>query len=396
MRVTHFLNSMRPGHDGVTRVAYRLRQGFKAYPDKHVFVAPTLPKSANSDMLKVPSVPFPLSTDYRLPVCTPDSVGMIIKKFRSDVIHIHTPCTLGLSSVRAAEALNIPSIATYHTHFPTYLEYYKVEALRPWIWKYLKSLYRSCDAVIVPSKTTLLELQKEGGFKNLVHIPHGVDTRRFSIRHKDDEWRASVGGKNKIIVTFVGRLVWEKNLKLLAEAAKLVETNKQIRWVVVGDGPARAKFEKMMPNAHFTGFLGEHDLPTAYASSDIFVFPSVTETFGNVTIEAMASGLPAICVAAGGAKDIVTPGQNGFLSPPDDPLSFAQSIDLLVRKPELRAQLSQGALESSALYNWDNTVRRYREIYQNAVKSRNSRTLPKSAVSRKSRVKRFFMPSLRK
>jgi len=392
MRVTHFLNSMRPGHDGVTRVAYRLRQGFKAHPDKHSFVAPTLPESAGPDMLRVPSVPFPLSTGYRVPVCTPDSVSQIIKKLRSEAIHIHTPCSLGLSAVRAAEAMNIPTIATYHTHFPTYLSYYKIEAFKPWIWKYLKSLYRSCDALIVPSKTTLLELEKEG-FKNLIHVPHGVDTQRYSVRYKDEEWRTSVGGKNKVIVTFVGRLVWEKNLKLLAEAAQLVETHQQIKWVIVGDGPARSKFEKMMPKAHFTGFLGEHALPTAYASSDIFVFPSVTETFGNVTVEAMASGLPAICVSAGGARDIVTPGRNGILTPPDDALSFAKAIDLLVRNTELRVQLSRGALDTSALYNWDNTVRQYREIYQNAIKSRNSRNLAKSLLSKKS-LKRTLMPSL--
>ena len=328
MRVTHFLNSMRPGHDGVTRVAHRLRQGFKALSsksgDKHNFVAPTLPKSAGTDMFKVPSIPFPLSTGYRVPVDPPDSVGQIIKNLRPDAIHIHTPCSLGLSAVRAAETLNIPCIATYHTHFPTYLEYYKVEPIKPWIWKYLKSLYRSCDALIIPSKTTLLELQSEN-FKNLVHIPHGVDTQRYSVRYRDEEWRAAVGGKNKIIVTFVGRLVW-KNLKLLAEAAKLVKSNNQIQWVIVGDGPARSKFEKMMPTAHFTGFLGEHALPTAYASSDIFVFPSVTETFRNVTVEAMASGLPAICVAAGGARDIVIPGRNGILTPPEDALNFAQLL----------------------------------------------------------------------
>jgi phosphatidylinositol alpha 1,6-mannosyltransferase len=365
------------------------------HPDQHSFVAPTLPKTAEPDMFKVASVPFPVSTGYRVPVCTPHSVGLIIQKLGSEVIHIHTPCSLGLSAVRAAENLNIPSIATYHTHFPTYLKYYKIESFRPWIWKYLKSLYRSCDALIVPSKTTLLELQ-EAGFKNLVHIPHGVDTQRYSVHYRDEKWRESVGGKNKTIVTFVGRLVWEKNLKFLAQAAELVKNGNQIKWVIVGDGPARAKFEKMMPDAHFTGFLGEQALPTAYASSDIFVFPSVTETFGNVTVEAMASGLPAICVSAGGARDIVTPGQNGILTPPEDALSFAQAIDLLVTNPELRSQLSKGALETSVFYNWDTTVRRYREIYQTALENRKSQAFSKPLMRKNPKAEGFFMPTLSK
>jgi glycosyltransferase involved in cell wall biosynthesis len=376
MRVTHFLNSMRPEHDGVTRVANRLREGFKVYSnrygDQYDFIAGILPDTASSDLRKVASVPFPFSTGYSLPVCTADSIGQMIQEMGTEVIHIHTPCSLGISASRAGETLGIPTVATYHTHFPTYMAYYNSEMLIPWVWKYLKSLYRSCQSLIVPSKTTLLELQKEG-FKNLIHIPHGVDTHDFSNQFRSEDWRTSVDGKDKVVVTFVGRLVWEKNLNFLAEAAELVESKNQIQWVIVGDGPARAKFEKMMPQAHFTGFLNEDRLPTAYASGDLFVFPSVTETFGNVTVEAMASGLPAICVAAGGARDIVTPESNGILTPIADPKSFARAIDRLVKQPELRLKLSKGALETAALYDWENTIKRYREVYKNAINNRKAR-----------------------
>jgi phosphatidylinositol alpha 1,6-mannosyltransferase len=137
--------------------------------------------------------------------------------------------------------------------------------------------------------------------------------------------------------------------------------------VIVGDGPARSKLEQLLPEAHFTGKLSGAALFEAYASSDVFVFPSITETFGNVTVEAMASGLPAICAIAGGARDIVIPGQNGLLFNADKPLELAQAIDELVTNPVLRAEMSKNALESVKRFSWEATVSAYESVYQEVL-----------------------------
>jgi glycosyltransferase involved in cell wall biosynthesis len=142
----------------------------------------------------------------------------------------------------------------------------------------------------------------------------------------------------------------------------------QVRFVVVGDGPALDAFKKQFQEAHFTGFLRGKDLQTAYASSDLFVMPSVTETFGNVTVEAMASGVPAICAAAGGACDFVIPGENGLLTEPNDVDSLARAMDRLVEDPNARARMSEQALLSSKRFAWSNTAMRYQEIYQSLLK----------------------------
>lgn len=190
-----------------------------------------------------------------------------------------------------------------------------------------------------------------------------MDTKRFSPEYRSDEWRRSVGGDKKTILTFVGRLVWEKNLRLLAEAATQMKHSASAKIVIVGDGPAREKLQEMMPEAHFTGFLKGEPLTTAYASSDAFVFPSITETFGNVTVEAMAAGLPAICASRGGACDIVQPGENGLLVDGQDSAELAHAMDQLVADPAMRARMATAALESSKHYEWENTAQRYRDLY---------------------------------
>ncbi len=366
MLVAHFLGTMRPDHDGVTRVMYRMRDEFASTSVRNIFVSPILPSFIPSDMRAVSSLPFPFSTDYRLALANSQTIKNALQNQKPDIIHIHTPCPLGRAASRYARENEIPLVVTYHTHFPTYMKYYKVEFIEGVIWKYLHTLYDHAAAIIVPSKATIAELA-EKGFENLCHIPHGVDTARFSPSNRNQKWRESVGGEDKVIVTFVGRLVWEKNLRAVAEAAKLMTTKQNVQFVVVGDGPARSDFEKLLPKAHFTGFLKDEELAMAYASSDVFFFPSVTETFGNVTIEAMASGLPAVCANRGGAFDIVQHGENGFLVEGSNAKEFANCLDRLVLDSDLRKSMSEKAYEASKKYQWCATAQKYEDLYRNIL-----------------------------
>ena len=368
MKIAHFLGTMRPEHDGVTRVVYRLRELFDRSFAEHLFISPIGSQIPQDDIRTVPSIPFPLSTQYRLAMVNQDSVQRVLGNDKPDIIHIHSPDPLGWAAMRYARHVGIPMVATYHTHFPSYAKYYHLEFAAPIGWQILRALYSSSQALIVPSQATLEELA-DHGFKNLIHIPHGVDTDSFSPANRSEAWRSSILGDdpNRVIVSFVSRLVWEKNPMVLVKAWKQLNNKGRAKLVIVGDGPARAKLEQLLPEAHFTGKLSGAPLFEAYASSDIFVFPSITETFGNVTVEAMASGLPAICAIAGGARDIVIPRKNGLLFDADKPIQLAQAIDELVTNPELRLQMSKAALESVKRFRWDTTVSAYERVYQDVA-----------------------------
>ena len=368
MKIAHFLGTMRPEHDGVTRVVYRLRELFDRSFAEHLFISPIGSQTPQDDIRTVPSIPFPLSTQYRLAMVNQDSVQRVLGNDKPDIIHIHSPDPLGWAAMRYARHVGIPMVATYHTHFPSYAKYYHLEFAAPIGWQILRALYSSSQALIVPSQATLEELA-DHGFKNLIHIPHGVDTDSFSPANRSEAWRSSILGDdpNRVIVSFVSRLVWEKNPMVLVKAWKQLNNKGRAKLVIVGDGPARAKLGQLLPEAHFTGKLSGAPLFEAYASSDIFVFPSITETFGNVTVEAMASGLPAICAIAGGARDIVIPGKNGLLFDADKPIQLAQAIDELVTNPELRLQMSKAALESVKRFRWDTTVSAYERVYQDVA-----------------------------
>jgi glycosyltransferase involved in cell wall biosynthesis len=177
----------------------------------------------------------------------------------------------------------------------------------------------------------------------------------FNPERRDQEWRSDFGfDKRDVVVLFVSRLVWEKNLRLFAKVVnKLMGTHKQVKAMVVGDGPARKELQEMMPGAIFTGFLKGEELATAYASSDIFFFPSETETFGNVTLEAMACGLPAVVADATGSKSLVGHAKNGYIIPVERPNQFYKRIEKLAKDDRLREKMSSESIQLSKEYTWD-------------------------------------------
>lgn len=392
MRIVHFAGTLRENQDGVTRVLYRMREEAKNSSNKYSFITAALPHEAQPDMVGVKSIPFILNTDYPLAVCTPRTVSKLLANENPDLVHIHSPCTLGNAAIRYGLSRGLPVVATYHTHFPTYLRYYKMDLFAGIGWKFIRSFYSRCDAVIVPSKATLDDLEAQG-MKNLIHIPHGVDTDHFSPRFRSSEWRENVGGNDKIIVGFVGRLVWEKNLMALVEAYDALRNKDKIRMVIVGDGPARKKLEILMPYAHFTGFQTREEVAVSYASMDVFVMPSVTETFGNVTVEAMASGVVAVCAAAGGALDIIDPGVTGVLVAPNDSLALAQAIDQIVEQPQMRKKLADAGLSASQQFQWKKTLERYEALYSELAQNHAARPTRLSASKFAQRLRGTFRRS---
>ncbi len=236
------------------------------------------------------------------------------------------------------------------------------------MWKYLSWFYRKCELVFVPSPS-MQEILEEKKIETDFRIwARGIESEIFNPGRRSDEWRKKHGFEPEdIVITFISRLVWEKNLKLFADVVnKITKKREHAKAMIVGDGPAMGEMKELMPDAVFTGFLGGADLATAYASSDIFFFPSDTETFGNVTLEAMASGLPAVVADATGSKSLVKDGENGFVIPVESTDKFYTFIDKLVTDSELRKGMGQDGLEKSKSYSWDsinnNLVGYYREV----------------------------------
>jgi phosphatidylinositol alpha 1,6-mannosyltransferase len=355
LRVAYFAGTMKPGHDGVTRVLYRLIDALKARQIKHVFYSPIVPSGSHqpADMVRVPSVSIPIYKEYRFAMPGQRFFDQHLSAFRPDLIHINSPCSLGYAAVRYGQTHDVPVVATYHTHFPSYARYYKVRPLELLGWNYLRTIYNDCQRVYVPSKPVMMELMGHG-FRNLQHLPHGVDTEAFRPTFRSRAWKERLGITGKSALLFVGRLVWEKDLQVLADTYKLIHDKRDdVVFVLAGDGPIRAELQQMMPKAIILGQQGGIELSTAYASSDLFVFPSTTETFGNVVLEAMASGLVPICSRRGGPAGIIQHGVTGFLTEPGDAGELAERISYLLDHPGVRAELSDRARLYVRSQTWD-------------------------------------------
>lgn len=371
LRIAYFAGTMLQDHDGVTRVIYKWIEYLTKKKIKNIFVSPALPPRKNwpTEMYKVPSIKFPLNKEYSLASPEKKYFEKKLDKFKPDIIHVNSPDPLGYAALNYAQKRHIPVIATYHTHFISYAKYYYLEILEPFLWLYTKGFYNKCDKVLVPSKSILGEL-REHGLKKLEYLPHGVDTTTFNKSYKSIEWRKKLGIDKKIVLLYVGRLVWEKDLEVLAETYSKLISNKSISFVIVGNGPIREDLEKLMPKAIFTGRLIGKELSTAYASSDIFVFPSTTETFGNVILEAMISGLPCVAANKGGSKSAIKNNVTGLLARPHDSKDFIKKVKYLIKNSGLRKKMAQNAVKYAEKQSWDSICDRLFKEYDKLLKKK--------------------------
>ncbi|HEY4613769.1 MAG TPA: glycosyltransferase family 1 protein [Bacteroidota bacterium] len=355
MRVAYFNANLCKGQDGVTRVMYKMFEGAIMRKVEALAFTSTLPEVSDMivPMVRVPSVPLFLQKNYRLALPSYHLFARKLTQFQPDLIHINSPCTLGFRAMKYARHFNIPIVATYHTHFPTYPRYYNLSGLEELIWKISRHLYNNIDRTFVPTEPILEEL-RDHGINNLQYLPNGVDLQLFNPRYRSEEWRERIGAKHKPVVLFVSRLVWEKDLRVLAEAYRILRAKRDdFEFVIVGSGSARTEFEQMVPGAHFLGYQSGRELTETYASSDIFVFPSTTETFGLVTVEAMASGLVPVAAKVGGAAGIIEEGHSGLFAKPFDAADIARQVERLLDSPDWRKALALQALHRAQEFGWD-------------------------------------------
>jgi glycosyltransferase involved in cell wall biosynthesis len=288
--------------------------------------------------------------------------------FAPQIIHVSTPDFLGWEALRIARRLKAPVVASVHTRFETYLGYYGLGWLRPLAEAYLCAFYRHCDYVLTPNRPMAEEMQADGHDAKVRIWGRGVDRQLFDPGRRDREWRRGHGFADEdVVVLFFGRLVKEKGLATFADTVDFaVARDNRIRTLVVGDGPARRWFAQRLPGAIYTGELVGTELGRAVASADIMFNPSVTEAFGNVTLEAMAAGLPVVAADAPAHRALVT-SRTGLLRRPDDMAAYAEAILDLAADPMKRRAMGSAGRGESTRYNWADTLDSVLEVYAEAL-----------------------------
>jgi len=369
LRIALFTGAYNHIADGVSLTLNRLVD-YLGHKGAEVRVyAPTASRPAlehAGTLVPVRSVKAPGRPDYRISLGLSGEARENLTEFRPDLFHIATPDFLGLSALRRAKRSGTTVVASYHTHFASYLDYYRLGVLEPATWRYLKWFYDQCAHVYIPTPSMLSVLKHHSVTSDLRLWPRGVESGLFNPGRRSSDWRRARGiGEDDVVVAFVSRLVAEKGLGVVADVSRrLGSAGVAHRMLIVGDGPERESLARAIPGAIFEGHLRGEALATAYASSDVFLFPSETETFGNVTLEAMSSGLPCVVADATGSNALVKHGVTGFLAPPRDSSVFHEHVTSLIRGPALRARLGEAARKSAEDYEWGRVLGQIASYYE--------------------------------
>ncbi len=306
-------------------------------------------------LVPVPSVPIPGRSDYRMALGLPLDASRDLSRFRPDILHLSAPDWLGHGAKAWARRHHVPVVASVHTRFETYFDYYRLGFMRSGAERLLRNFYYDLAEIYAPSESMVEQLTRDRYSTNIRIWSRGVDRRLFHPKARDMAWRRSLGiADDRPVIVFVGRLVLEKGLDIVAEvAARLREGAIPHQMLVVGDGPARSWLEERLHGGIFLGFQSGEELARAYASGDIFLNPSHTETFGNVTLEAMACAVPPVAAAATGSLSLVDDGVSGFLAPPGDSAAFADRIAAYIADPALRVVHGAQSLARARHFDWD-------------------------------------------
>ncbi|MFV2048199.1 glycosyltransferase family 4 protein [Metabacillus sp. YM-086] len=371
MRIAIFTDTFAPDVNGVARTLKR----FTDYLEHNGYEFRVFaPESTNESLFsshihRFTSLPFFLYPECRLALPNMLHVKSELQKFKPDLIHVATPFNIGLCGLHYAKKLNIPLVGSYHTDFDQYLEYYDFQFLSKFLWKYMHWFHKPLRKIFVPSKETLEQLKRKG-FSNLHIWGRGVECQLFHPNYPSEEIRHKYRIKEKYILSYVGRLAPEKDIETLMNITQSLPQNMKnhIHWLIVGDGPSKEDMQKKAPeNMTFAGYLNGVDLAKVYAASDLFVFPSPTETFGNVVLEALASGTPVIGANSGGVKNIFKENQTGHLCEPRNVEQFTNAIIHLLTNHSLKTQMGKEARQYALSQTWDQIFEGLLTEYEDAL-----------------------------
>ncbi len=287
---------------------------------------------------------------------------------RPDVVQVVTEGPLGASAVAAARALGIPVITEFHTNFHAYSRHYGFGWLERVVSLHLRRLHNRGDLTLVPSHQLGIDLMRRG-YRNIRVVARGVDTGLFNPGRRNEALRATWDvAPGDLVAAYVGRLAPEKNLDLVvASFAAMKRYVPRARLLLVGDGPARRRLERKHPGHIYAGMRHGVDLASHYASADLFLFPSQTETYGNVTLEAMASGLPVVAFRMAAAAELIRHGHNGMLAEPGANAAYVRAVLDLTSRPETRGRIAAVAAQSVAAFDWERIHDRMEGMLHEAI-----------------------------
>ncbi len=384
VRVAFFTDILTKDLDGAIKTMYQLIDRIPEEKFEFLFFCGTPPNhEMKHRVVKVPAVTLSFNCTYKaaIPFLAKGKLTRELSEFNPDVIHISTPSLLGFFALNYANKNHIQVLTIYHTHFISYIKYYL--GLVPFLIKpaesIAKKLYRSfynkCNTIYTPTMQMVTELKEMGISEKLLKVwQRGIDTQLFNPSKKDKAFMENITGNDKPCVLFVSRLVWEKNIETLfniydeAEAQQL-----DVNFIVTGVGVAEQIARKRMKKAIFLGFTDHSTLAKIFASSDIFLFPSVSETYGNVVVEAMACGCTPVIARGGGSQSLVKDGETGFLCEPNNTEEYIQKINTVLHDNTLKEKMKLSGLQYTSTLNWETLASTYFKDINSLARSYNYR-----------------------
>ena len=363
MRVAIVAESFLPHINGVTNSVLRTIEYLKKHNHEVTVIAPGPGETNVNDtpVIRMGSFGFPGYDELRIAL-PKKALEYELNNIKPDVVHVAAPAVLGAWAMRAARKLNLPTVAIYQTDIAGFARQYRLGATSPAVWKYIAAIHNKSDLTLAPSTSAVWDLRQHG-VEKVTRWMRGVDNLKFNPSHRNNFWRYRFGAPEKIIVGFVGRLAREKQVERLAEVAQI----KNVSIVIVGDGPCREKLERLMPEAHFTGFSTGNELSQLYASCDAFAHTGVDETFCQSVQEALASGVPVIAPAVGGPLDLVQHCLNGFLWSPHRNDTLFESVKEIVTNHAVRKLCANNARSTVAHRTWDSVMAELVEHYRSVI-----------------------------
>jgi len=375
VKIAFFTETFLPKVDGiVTRLTKTIEFLTKNGNEVIVFCPEGCPDSyKGAKIVGVAAMPLPLYPELKLGLPGP-AVSDKLEEFKPDLIHVVNPAVLGLGGIWLAKTNNIPLIASYHTHLPKYLEHYGMGMLEPLLWELLKAAHNQALLNLCTSTAMVNELEDKG-IQRTALWQRGVDTNNFRPDLRSKDMRNKLLGKYKdadSLLIYVGRLSAEKQIERIKP---VLENIPGTCLALVGDGPHRNQLEKFFENTNtnFIGYLSGEELASAYASGDIFLFPSSTETLGLVLLEAMAAGCPVIGANKGGIPDIINDGINGCLYDPDQPdngqKSLIEATKKILLNKDKKEVMRKEARKEAERWDWNQATLQLQKYYSETLKN---------------------------
>lgn len=372
MKIAIFTDTFSPQINGVTNTLERMSDYFSGNEIQYKIFAPKYEADDDREAERFYSLKFHFYPDCRIALPNIFRINQTLSEFKPDLIHLMTEFNMGLTGMRYGQKNNIPTISSYTTNFSQYTDYYGLDFLKQGIWDYMKWFHNQSRRTLCPSGEAQ-RLLAQNDICNTGIFSRGIDASKYHPSKRSNLLRSELGIEGKTAFLYVGRVSFEKDLDILVESynrVKEVYGNKAVL-MITGDGPYLPKLRELLPgDTVFTGFKTGNELAEIYASADIFVCPSSTETFGNVILEAMASGLAVVGADAGGVKEIISHRKNGmkFTARNSDELTVCMSE--LMENIGLRTQLAQGGISHAASQSWEMIIGGLLRIYEGVLGDR--------------------------